>query len=420
MSDSTSPVVSVVMDLALALVVLLCLVLFFTTVVLAVRLKRLFRAVDQAEEGLGTSRGRRRHDRAVSLLGSVERVQESAARADRWQKELTAALHSADIGILVTDSSGVIVLANDAASRYLGARHGEAVAEVRIGQVLQEAASRRQQVAREVEIYTPQRRVLQLRALPLDREAEASGAIAYVADVTEQHRVEAMRKDFVANVSHELKTPLGALTVLAETLSGQVDDPKAVARLAGHLQTEAERLARLLDDMLDLSEVETRGLARQPVSIGELVAEVVSSARQQAAEAGVRLFAENAPAEAVVVGDRRGLLSLLANLVDNAIKYSGPGRDEPPRVWVRARVEGDNVVVEVEDEGIGIPEAHLDRVFERFYRVDRARSRETGGTGLGLSIVRHVALSHQGEVSVRSTVGEGSCFRVVLPLWKEQ
>ncbi len=406
------------MGLALALAVVVCFVLLATGIVLGVELRRISRAVDGAQDMLGVASEDRRQGRAVSLLRAVERVQASAAQADRRQEQAVAAMQSADVGILAVDSRGVVLLVNDAASRYLGARHGEAVAEVRIRQVLEEVEERGSEVTREVELYTPQRRVLQLRAVPLGGGEEGPGTVAYVTDVTEQHRVEAMRRDFVANVSHELKTPLGALVVLAETLSGQVDDPQTVSRLAGHLRTESERLSRLLDDMLDLSEAETRHLTRRPVSMSAVIAEVMSSAEEQASAVGVRLLVEDVPAEAVVAGDDRGLRSLLVNLVDNAIKYSDLSRAEPPRVWVRARVEGDDVVVEVEDEGIGIAEGHLDRIFERFYRVDRARSRETGGTGLGLSIVRHVALSHGGDVSVESAPGEGSRFRVVLPCWR--
>jgi signal transduction histidine kinase len=192
------------------------------------------------------------------------------------------------------------------------------------------------------------------------------------------------------------------------------------ARFASRLQVEAQRLARLLDDMLDLSQAEATLNPGLPVSVAALVAEVAGPARETAAQAGVNLVMESIPAGAIVPGDDRQLRTMLGNLIDNAVKYSDPQPGRPaPRVWVRGRVEGDRVVLEVQDEGIGIPEAHLGRIFERFYRVDRARSRATGGTGLGLSIVRHVALNHGGEVGVESRLGEGSLFRVRLPRWRE-
>jgi signal transduction histidine kinase len=208
--------------------------------------------------------------------------------------------------------------------------------------------------------------------------------------------------------------------VLAETLSVNADDAATASRLAGLLEAEAQRLAHLLDDMLDLSQAEAAERPGQPVPLAAVVAAVSPSAGEAARRVGVDLIVEEIPAQAVVPGDERQLRTMLGNLIDNAVKYSDPRAGRPaPRVWVRGRLEGDQVVLEVQDEGIGIPEAHLGRIFERFYRVDRARSRATGGTGLGLSFVRHVALIHGGEVSVESRLGEGSVFRVRLPRWRE-
>jgi two-component system sensor histidine kinase SenX3 len=239
--------------------------------------------------------------------------------------------------------------------------------------------------------------------------------------VTEERRVEAMRRDFIANVGHELKTPLGALAVLAETLADHAGDPEIAARLAARLGGEAQRLSKLLEDILDLSQAEALGGAGfQPVSIDDLFDDVAGAAAERSGAFGVELHIDTAPPEAIVAGDRRQLRSMLLNLVDNAVKYSDAATIEPaPRVWVRCRLEGDQVVLEVEDEGIGIPEGHLDRIFERFYRVDRGRSRATGGTGLGLSIVRNVALNHGGRVAVESQVARGSTFRVFLPIWRQ-
>ncbi|MBN2114045.1 MAG: PAS domain-containing protein [Acidimicrobiia bacterium] len=357
----------------------------------------------------------------AAIAAALDR-REAATDAERRDRaRLREALDAAGIGVLITDSSGGVVLANRAALPYLSGRPGEAAVEGRVSEAIGAALDHGESFSRELELYTPRRRVVRLEVTPLDDAGgRRLGAVAYLADVTEERRVEAMRRDFVANVGHELKTPLGAMSVLAETLSANAGDATVAERLAGRLQAEASRLARLLDDMLDLSQAEAAADPGLPVSLAGLVAEVAGALGETAAQAGVELIVEGVPAEAVVAGDERQLRTMLGNLLDNAVKYSDPRPGRPaPRVWLRVRAEGERVVLEVQDEGIGIPEAHLGRIFERFYRVDRARSRATGGTGLGLSIVRHVVLNHGGQVGVESHLGEGSLFRVCLPKWRE-
>jgi two-component system sensor histidine kinase SenX3 len=215
----------------------------------------------------------------------------------------------------------------------------------------------------------------------------------------------------VANISHELKTPVGALGVLAETLAGE-HDPDVVARLAERMQQEAFRVARTIDDLLQLSQIEAGELpSRDPVPVHLVLAEAVDRTRAAAEMQGVTLHVDEPSPRLCVVGDRRQLVSALANLCDNAVKYS----DRGGAVRLCARTDGTWVEIDVADEGIGIPGNDLERVFERFYRVDRARSRDTGGTGLGLAIVRHVVQNHEGSVTVRSREGEGSTFTLRLP-----
>jgi PAS domain S-box-containing protein len=389
-------------------------------IVLLVRSARLGRAVDDAIDRIGAAPARRFH-RASALGTAIDRLEATTARAQRERARLAGALQSAGIGILATDDAGTVTFANEAATRFMGARHGEAIAEAKIREVIEQAVLGRLSKTRELELYTPRRRVLQLTAVPLEHGVESLGVVAYVADVTEERRVEAMRRDFIANVGHELKTPLGALAVLAETLADHAGDPEIAGRLATRLGNEAQRLSKLLEDILDLSQAEALGGAGfQPVSVDDLLDDVAGPAAERADAFGVELHIDTAPPEALVAGDRRQLRSMLLNLVDNAVKYSDAATIESaPRVWVRCRVDGEEVVLEVEDEGIGIPEGHLDRIFERFYRVDRGRSRATGGTGLGLSIVRNVALNHGGRVAVESQVARGSIFRVFLPLWRQ-
>ena len=236
--------------------------------------------------------------------------------------------------------------------------------------------------------------------------------LVVIDDVTDRRRLEAVRRDFVANISHELKTPVGALALLAETLLAE-DDPAVAQRLAERMLAEAFRVGRTIDDLLELSRIEADEEARRDdVPVHLVIAEAVDRVRPAAEQQGITIEVEEPPQRLAVAGDRRQLVSATYNLLENAVKYS----DQGSSVQVRARTDGRWVDIEVEDHGIGIPRRDLERVFERFYRVDRARSRETGGTGLGLAIVRHVASNHAGEVRVESAEGEGSTFTLRLPV----
>jgi two-component system sensor histidine kinase SenX3 len=248
-----------------------------------------------------------------------------------------------------------------------------------------------------------------MTARPLVADDRRIGAVGLVRDVTEARRIETVRRDFVANVSHELKTPVGALAVLAETLAG-VADPEIARQLAERIATEATRVGAIVDDLLDLGQIESHAARREHVSVMELVDAAVERVAGAAAAAGHAL--EVTPCSATLVCDRRQMVSAIANLLDNALKYSDPGE---PVSLVAHEVDG-WLSFEVRDHGVGIPSRDLDRIFERFYRVDRARSRITGGTGLGLAIVRNVAHVHDGDVTVESREGDGSTFRLRIPM----
>jgi two-component system, OmpR family, sensor histidine kinase SenX3 len=267
-----------------------------------------------------------------------------------------------------------------------------------------------------VELHGPPKSVYVVRSAPLP----GGGAVAILDDISERRRIDEVRTDFVTNVSHELKTPVGALSVLAETLQDETD-PVIVHRLAGRMLAEAERAANTIDDLMELSRIELGGdrdVERVPVL--EVVEGAIDRVRELASRSGISIAMVDPTvgdlgrrSEAPTVeGDRRQLVSALGNLVENAVKYSEPGTS----VQVLVRRDGDVVEIDVVDHGVGIPAKDLTRVFERFYRVDQARSRATGGTGLGLSIVRHVATHHGGEVSVTSVEGEGSTFTLRLPV----
>lgn len=236
--------------------------------------------------------------------------------------------------------------------------------------------------------------------------------LVLVDDRTRERRVEAIRRDFVANVSHELKTPVGAMNLLAEAVDEAKDDPEAVGRFAKRIQDEGERLNRLVQQIIELSRLQTDELVDEPVRVD--VAEIVENAIERSrtdAEAKHVSLRGRTDGEPRVFGDADQLLAAVSALVENAVAYSSEGS----RVAVVAAEKASEVQITVSDRGIGIPEAEIERIFERFYRVDPARARTTGGTGLGLSIVKHVAASHGGEVKVWSEPGQGSSFTICLP-----
>ncbi len=334
-----------------------------------------------------------------------------AVRAEADRDRLVQALLAFDEGVVVVDAIGREVLRNPVADRYREARHSAALAEEAITELLARA---RDGVAaeRELSLFGPPREALLVRGVPLMRDGATVGAAAFVRDVTELRRVESVRRDFVANVSHELKTPIGAMELLAETVAGS-DDMAVMRRLSEQLAREADRLARIVDDLLDLSLIEAQEApTRDPVPVRVLVDEAVERVRSAALARGIPLRVGKLPPDVSISCDQTQIVSAVTNLLDNAIKYSDDGQP----VEVSADRVADRVVIVVRDEGIGIPSRDLERIFERFYRVDKARSRATGGTGLGLSIVRHVAQAHGGEVAVESIEGQGSTFRFALPI----
>jgi two-component system sensor histidine kinase SenX3 len=275
-----------------------------------------------------------------------------------------------------------------------------------------EAAVAGEESEQDLQLHGPPRVRVRLRAFPLLVDGEATGAAVYVHDISEVHRVDNVRRDFVANVSHELKTPIGALELLAETLVAE-EDPAVARPLVERLAKEAERLGRIVDDLLDLSLIETQDAVNTEVlPVDALVDEAVDRLRPSAMVAGIGLQVHHGSDGAGVECDRRQVVSAIVNLLDNAVKYSESGNV----VTVETDRDGDDVTIVVSDHGIGVPSRDLERIFERFYRVDQARSRDTGGTGLGLALVRHVAQAHGGDVTVESIEGEGSTFRLTLPV----
>lgn len=237
--------------------------------------------------------------------------------------------------------------------------------------------------------------------------------VVLAEDRTQARRLEAIRRDFVVNVSHELKTPVGALSLLAETMEDAADDPDAVRRFSIKMQAESQRLSALVQEIIELSRLQVAGALQQiaVVSVDGVLAEAVDRARVKASAKEIRI-AVGGDQNLSVAGDHALLVQAVRNLIDNAVSYSAEGTS----VSVGARQMDDVVEITVVDQGIGITEEAQNRIFERFYRVDEARSRQTGGTGLGLSIVKHVAADHGGDVSVWSRVGQGSTFKLRIPV----
>lgn len=324
-----------------------------------------------------------------------------------------SSLRAIDLGILVFDSAGEEIYRNPAGHFPAMTRPTQAIIEGEVRDLVLSMRDTNQQAPaeREVELYGPPRTILLIRALPSLVDG-ALGFVVIIDDATSERQLDEVRRSFVANVSHELRTPVGAIAVLAETMSAS-DDPATIQRLGDRLTTAAHRLGDMIEDLLELSRTEGgESIDAELVSVRELAAGVAANLAASADAAGVMVHTHVEPEDLAVSGDRRQLRSAIQNLVDNAIKYSEPGGE----IRINAQVRGQWVSISVADQGIGIPEADLDRVFERFYRVDAARRRETGGTGLGLSIVRHVAINHGGDVSAFSVEGEGTTFTIELPM----
>ena len=480
---------------------------------------------------------------ALSYLEQVtgaatEAVADTSADAIRLRRSLDTFPQ----GVVLCDESGAVVYRNTRANALMASRHGDALAAQAVTELLEDAWDQGA-AERTLDLYGPPRRTLTVRARLIDDGRRPLGVIAVIEDVSERRRLEEIRRDFVANVSHELKTPMGALGLLAETLVAE-PDAEVARRLASRIHTEAFRVSRIIDDLLDLSRIESEAAPpREPVLVNLVMAEAVERVRSSAEQRGITITLTEPDPPVAVHGDRRQLVSAMHALIENAVTYSydgstvavvgkvapaslaipgeapqppvdgsgtaagaggvapvastvvmavgarqppglmptpsatpapagtpgtgtsgagtpgaatsgtdaastpgaeppnpadqgangsapGPGQLSPAAAAPGGAAENgvlriqsgpgrtsrDTVRISVVDHGVGIPARDLDRIFERFYRVDHGRSRETGGTGLGLSIVRHVATNHQGWVEVESREGEGSTFTLVLPL----
>jgi two-component system phosphate regulon sensor histidine kinase PhoR len=369
-------------------------------------------------------RERREADETTQTLGRMRAGIESHEReVEREMAQRRAILASMADGVLAVDGELRVVLVNEMARSLLefavakpeGERIEDVIRQAEVVELVSRCVESRKRGRCRAVLYVGiggVQRVLELRASPLKRAPEG-GCVLVIEDRTELERLERVRSDFVANVSHELKTPLTSIRGYLETVLDDPELPEPMrARFLGKSIRNADRLAAIIGDLLVLARAEGEGGAgkRVDIELTELAAAVLADVASLAAEANIGLELD-APTPVHIEGDRDALSSALANLVENAIKYSAP----QTRVRVEVSKLGGLARLAVDDQGPGIPEAHLERIFERFYRIDKDRSRELGGTGLGLSIVRHVALAHGGQARVLSTLGKGSRFWLEIP-----
>ena len=334
----------------------------------------------------------------------------TTANTEDQLESLMDALNLLPIGVVIVDANLGRKLQNSVAAAMTGVRYVDILVDQAVDEMLEEVKMTKSS-ERILEVVAGTTRFFKVCGQVIENQR----AVVTVQDITEKSRIDRVQTDFVANLSHELKTPIGAVAALADSLIGETET-EVVWRLAERIVTESHRMSRIVDDLLDLSRVEFGGTEEwTDIDLGHVLVEVVSTNQHAAKRQGLGLSLTGS-AELLVRGDRAQLVSMFSNLVDNAIKYSEAGGV----VLVESTTQVDEILVTVTDHGIGIAERDQKRIFERFYRVDKARSRATGGTGLGLSIVRHIVLEHGGSIDVRSEEGVGSTFMVRMPRLPKQ
>ncbi len=365
---------------------------------------------------------------ALEMLGAS--LNQTAARMDRAIRTLTeernlssAILGSMVEGVAVVNGAERLVFANQGFADILeldvppksGSALVEIVRQTEMIEAVRKVLAGEPRVEAEILTGTLRQHFFAATVAAV-RAGETSGAVVVLHDITELRKLERVRRDFVANVSHEFKTPLTAIQGFSETLlAGAIDDPQNRERFLGIILEHSRRLARLTDDLLELSQMDADRLELEirRVSVAELIESCLETAQHRAAEKDIRVYVSQSNELPGIAGDRRRLAEVLQNLLDNATQYTLPGG----RITLSAEVREADVVFTVSDTGIGIPKADQSRIFERFYRVDAARSREAGGTGLGLAIAKHLVEVHGGRIWVESEIGQGSQFNFSVPVF---
>lgn len=342
-----------------------------------------------------------------------QQIRSRTAELKRRQADFAAVTDSMGEGLVLLGREDAVLSINPAACRLLEctATTGRDILEVNRSPELRSVLAQVHEGRRAEELISIRGGRYRLEGTPVESSGGVRGVVLLFQDVTEREQAERIRREFTANVSHELKTPLHAISGYAELLSAGMVKPEDMPRFAGNIYTEAQRLILLVEDIIRLSQLDegAAGMGREQVNLAQLVRETVSSLDSVASEAQVTVTTD---LENVSVNGIEQLLSgVVYNLTDNAIKYNHPGGT----VTIRLSARGEQAILQVADTGIGIPEESRERIFERFYRVDKSRSKEVGGTGLGLSIVKHAVMIHRGTIHVDSTLGKGTTITVTLP-----
>lgn len=358
---------------------------------------------------------------AADINAALRAVSDRIGRLEEAERRSAIILDHLSDGVLLVDARGRVVTVNPAASRMLRLSKppaGQFLLSVlpssELDERLTETLRTGQEASLELERGFDRPAVMSLQLVPVSRDGQIDGVLIVARDVTRAREIERLRADFVANASHELQTPLTSLRGFAETLlDGALNDPEKARRFVEIIYRETDRLSSLVDDLLDLSRIEQGRMRpqREPAPLGELVDAALQLFGARAEAAGVRLESRIPADLPLAYIDRSQISRVLVNLLDNALKYTPPGG----RVVVGAADEGSHLRAWVADTGPGIPEEERSRIFERFYRLDKARSRESGGTGLGLSIVKHIVEAHGGGCQVRETPGGGTTIEFTLP-----
>ncbi len=338
--------------------------------------------------------------------------------------KMEAILSSVVNGIIAVDSNQNILFINPMAQQMLDIHESdmvgrhllEIIRNSKIDNMIKNILEDATHEENEITINYPEEKIFRLysNAIKYPESESIIGIIIIIQDITEIRKLERMRSEFVANVSHELKTPLTSIKGFVETLkSGAIEDQETSIRFLNIIEDEADRLNRLITDILSLSELETRKIKTrfEVIQITQKITEIMSMLQNQAGKKNIKLTGDFGDEVGYLKGDPDQFKQMMINLIDNAIKYT----PESGKVHVSAHNEGSNVVIKIKDNGIGIPKEHIPRLFERFYRVDKARSRNVGGTGLGLAIVKHIALQFGGKIDVKSTLGKGTEFILTIP-----
>ena len=358
---------------------------------------------------------------AVELSNRAEQVREAASKMEAERERLAAILSSMTEGVIAIDRNENVVLANDASlatmdrvpDQPLGRPLRELVRSVQIHDYVRAVLRGESQEPIECEL-SRSNRIVTVKADAIGK-GEPSGAVLTIHDISKLRRLERIRREFVANVSHELKTPLTVIQACADTLTdGAIEDPEPARRFLNRIDEQCGRLAELINDMLDLARIEagTEIVEREDVDLERVLRECMAQMEDIAVSNQLSMTVELFGPPLTIQSDLTSIRALVGNLADNAIKYTQPGGS----VALELDRDGDNAVIRVRDTGIGIDREHINRIFQRFYRVDSARSRDSGGSGLGLAIVKHLTQQLGGSIKVESDLGTGTTFTVVLPM----